>query len=132
MDYEIVKNGDKHYYYLITPNSSLMGGSETCSLFKVINRLIQSGVKRIVLDLQKARLINAKGIGCLVGIHGQLHKTGGILILINVSEITQRIFDLTKVGSLFHITDPDDEQTRAVFRRSHRCPGSEEYRFGRP
>ena len=108
MEYENAANSDKHYYYLLTPNRNLMGGSETCKIVTIINRLIQSGVKRIVLDLHKARLINARGIGCLVGIHSQLLETGGTLILINVSEITQRIFNLTKVSSLFHIIDSDE------------------------
>jgi anti-anti-sigma factor len=58
---------------------------------------VESGVKRLVVDLNDVQMVDSVGIGVLVAAHNSLSKTGGQMAVSNVS---QDIFNLFKVMRL--------------------------------
>lgn len=58
---------------------------------------VESGVKRLVVDLNDVEMVDSVGIGVLVAAHNSLSKNGGQMAVSNVS---QDIFNLFKVMRL--------------------------------
>ena len=58
---------------------------------------VESGVKRLVVDLDDVEMVDSVGIGVLVAAHNSLSKNGGQMAVSNVS---QDIFNLFKVMRL--------------------------------
>ena len=85
-----------------------MGGMETRALEERIHRLIQRGVRSLILDLSKLQWTNGSGIGCLVGALQQLKAVGGSLRIVNPSQKVKTIIEMTHLGPILDVTDTLD------------------------
>ena len=97
-----------HRTYVLPIKGKLMGGTETKALEEKIHRLIQRGVRSLILDLSKVRWANGSGIGCLVGALQQLEAAGGSLRIVNPSQKVKTIIEMTHLGSILDVTDTLD------------------------
>jgi anti-sigma B factor antagonist len=76
-----------------------------------VTRLVESGNKRIVLNLQGVEYVDSGGLGELVRTHTTLQKEGGQLKMVNVN---QRVQELLKLTSLNKIFDVQKDEASAV------------------
>lgn len=61
---------------------------------------IPSGIQRISIDMSDVEFIDSSGLGVLVAIKKRLGEHG-VLEIVGLSKRMHRIFELTKLGSLF-------------------------------
>ena len=54
---------------ILEPKGSLVGGEETDELRSEVNKLIEKGNKKLVVDLSKVTYMNSTAIGTLVAAH---------------------------------------------------------------
>ena len=86
-------------------------GEGNVMLRDFVTRLVESGNKRIVLNLQGVEYVDSGGLGELVRTHTTLQKEGGQLKMVNVN---QRVQELLKLTSLNKIFDVQKDEASAV------------------
>jgi anti-sigma B factor antagonist len=60
--------------------------------------------RRVVLDLAKANIVDAHGLGVLIDLRQRAQAKGARFELMNVSQPLRRIFEITRLDSVFDIT----------------------------
>ena len=60
--------------------------------------------RRVVLDLAKVNIVDAHGLGVLLELRQRTHARGTRFELMNVSQPLRRIFEITRLDSVFDIT----------------------------
>jgi anti-sigma B factor antagonist len=76
-----------------------------------ISDLIQTGNKRIVLNLYDVEYVDTCGIGALVRIHATLSKQGGQLKLVNIHD---RLMEILRMTCLHRVFDIQKDEASAV------------------
>jgi anti-sigma B factor antagonist len=70
-----------------------------------LNRLIDLGARRIVVDLTTATFIDSTTLGVLLGALKRLRPTGGELSVVCADPNIRRIFQITLLDRVFSIFD---------------------------
>ena len=78
---------------------------EIAVLREAIERVVDT--KILVLDLSRVSLIDAAGLGLLIELREQLRKKGIEFRLMNATERISRIFEITRLNTVFEVTRPD-------------------------
>ncbi len=71
----------------------------------LMQRLVDGGERRFVLDFADTGYIDSSGLGALVSIAKKVREEGGDLRLAGLNEDLRSLFELTKLDTLFAITD---------------------------
>ena len=80
-------------------------GRETEALRTRIKELVESGHKRIVLDLSGVDYIDSAGLGVLVAGAASVRKAAGELKLANLTERVRGLMQITRLSTLFEVYD---------------------------
>lgn len=65
----------------------------------------EGGARKVLVDFEKAGYIDSSGLGVLVSLAKRLRELGGDLRLANLNDDLQTLFELTKLDTLFQISD---------------------------
>ena len=74
-------------------------------LKEMISASLENGERKFLLDFAKAGYIDSSGLGALVSISKKVREGGGELRLSGLNEDLRTLFELTKLDTLFSITD---------------------------
>ncbi|MFI5235809.1 MAG: STAS domain-containing protein [Gemmatimonadales bacterium] len=74
-------------------------------LKEMIQASLDNAERKFLLDFAKAGYIDSSGLGALVSISKKVRETGGELRLSGLNEDLRTLFELTKLDTLFSITD---------------------------
>ena len=83
-------------------------------LKKSVERLIVSGVIKIVLDMGGVSAIDSGGLGGIVSLRSILGKKNGRLVLCNLTGEVQSIFELTELIDFFEVRSTREEALAAL------------------
>ena len=103
---------------------SLRSGAELKQA--VIDR-IEKGERQFILDFADTEFIDSAGLGALISISKAVHSREGTMKLMRLNDDLRRLFDLTKLDTLFDVverTDAEDDDA-GLPARSMRGPGVE-------
>lgn len=70
---------------------------------------LDGGERRFVIDFQETGYIDSSGLGVLVSLSKKIREQGGELRLSGLNEDLRTLFELTKLDTLFRITDSKSE-----------------------
>ncbi len=84
-------------------------GDGSTALRDLVRNLISEGNKKILLNLRNVDYIDSSGLGELVSAFTSMRSAGGVLKLLNLSKRVQALLQITKLSTVFEITD--DEAT---------------------
>ena len=84
-------------------------GDGSTALRDLVRNLISEGNKKILLNLRNVDYIDSSGLGELVSAFTSVRSGGGALKLLNLSKRVQVLLQITKLYTVFDITD--DEAT---------------------
>jgi len=84
-------------------------GDGSAALRDLVRNLISEGNKKILLNLRNVDYIDSSGLGELVSAFTSMRSGGGELKLFNLNKRVQALLQITKVYTMFDITD--DEAT---------------------
>jgi anti-anti-sigma factor len=99
---------------ILEPKGSLVGGEETDELRSEVNKLIEKGNKKLIIDLSKVTYMNSTAIGTLVAAHTSYANRQGKLILCNVGKNITNVFVVTKLSMIFQVEKDQSEAVLAL------------------
>lgn len=79
-----------------------------------IQQALDNGERKLLVDFAKTGYIDSSGLGALVSISKKVREQGGELRLSGLNEDLRSLFELTKLDTLFAISD-DAAQALAGF-----------------
>ena len=78
-----------------------------------VNRLVEQGRVKIVLDMRNVTRLDSAGIGMLVSKYLTAHKKGGRVKLLHLTVRGDHLLDITKLSTVFEIFESEDEAIRS-------------------
>lgn len=78
-----------------------------------INRLVDEGHLKIVLDLKAVTRIDSAGIGMLVSKYLTTQKRGGTIKLLQLTRRSDHLMDITRLATVFEIFDDEADAVRS-------------------
>ena len=80
----------------------------------LIQAALERGDRRLLIDFSRTGYIDSSGLGALVSISKRIREAGGELRLSGLNDDLRSLFELTKLDTLFAITETP-EQALASF-----------------
>jgi anti-anti-sigma factor len=78
-----------------------------------VNRLVEQGHVKIVLDMQNVTRLDSAGIGMLVSKYLTAHRKGGSIKLLHLTIRGDHLMSITKLSTVFEIFESEDEAIRS-------------------
>ncbi len=74
---------------------------------------LEGGARKFLIDFTRTGYIDSSGLGVLVSLSKKIREEGGDLRLAGLNEDLKTLFELTKLDTLFAITDSASEALAA-------------------
>jgi anti-sigma B factor antagonist len=104
MSFTVKKAGDVTIFEV---EGTLIVGNRQELKQKVIEE-IEAGARKVLVDFEKTTYIDSSGLGVLVSLAKKIRESGGDLRLANLNDDLQTLFELTKLDTLFQISESRD------------------------
>ena len=101
MSFAIKKDGD---IVVVDVEGQLIVGNRQELKQKVLDEL-ERGERKFLVDFSRTGYIDSSGLGVLVSLAKRLRELGGDLRLANLNDDLKTLFELTKLDTLFQISD---------------------------
>ena len=105
MAFEVTEKGG---VTIIDVEGQLIVGNRQELKQKVLEKL-DGGERKFLIDFSNTGYIDSSGLGVLVSLSKKIREQGGELRLANLNEDLKTLFELTKLDTLFHISNNREE-----------------------
>ncbi len=78
-------------------------------LKELVQAALEKGDRRLLIDFSRTGYIDSSGLGALVSISKRIRETGGELRLSGLNDDLRSLFELTKLDTLFAITETPEQ-----------------------
>jgi anti-sigma B factor antagonist len=78
-----------------------------------INRLVESGQVKLVLDMKEVTRLDSAGIGMLVSKFLTARRQGGAIKLVHLTNRSGHLMDITRLSTVFEIFEDEDQAVRS-------------------
>lgn len=85
-----------------------------------INRLVESGQVKLVLDMKEVTRLDSAGIGMLVSKYLTARRGGGSIKILHPTERTDHLMDITKLTTVFEVFDDEESAVKSFGGATHR------------
>ena len=99
---------------IVELDGMLVLGREGQQVESTVEKLVQDGKTKIILDLTKVPYVDSSGIGILVGSFGHCKRGGGAMRLIGVRDNILKIMKLTRVDQVLQVDSTLEEAYRKL------------------
>jgi anti-sigma B factor antagonist len=106
-DYE--KNG----IVIMEPKGKIMGGPDATILHDRLHEFIETGKKKVVIDMSQVEWMNSTGLGILISGLTTLRNNQGELKLANVTGKIQSLLAITKLITVFDAFDSVEDAIKS-------------------
>lgn len=94
-------------------SGKVMGGPDAETFNEVLMTLMHEGVRNFIVNLEKVSWVNSTGLGILISGYTTVKKAGGELKLMKVTERIENIFVVSKLSTVFHSFEDEEEAVRS-------------------
>jgi anti-sigma B factor antagonist len=101
MSLAITKQGE---VVVVEVEGQLIVGNRNEFKQKVLDEL-ERGARKVLIDFARTGYIDSSGLGVLVTLSRRIREEGGELRLANLNDDLKTLFELTKLDTLFQISD---------------------------
>ena len=101
MSFAIKKQGE---VVVVDVDGQLIVGNRN-ELKQKVNDELDKGERKVLIDFARTGYIDSSGLGVLVSLSKRIRELGGDLRLANLNDDLKTLFELTKLDSLFQISD---------------------------
>ncbi len=101
MSFAIRKQGE---VVVVDVEGQLIVGNRQELKQKVVDEL-ERGERKVLIDFSRTGYIDSSGLGALVTLSKKIRDQGGELRLANLNDDLKTLFELTKLDTLFQISD---------------------------
>ena len=98
--------------YKVKVEGQLIVGNRQ-ELKSLVQAALDNGERKFLIDFSRTGYIDSSGLGALVSISKKVREQGGELRLSGLNEDLRSLFELTKLDTLFAITDTADQAIAA-------------------
>ena len=105
MTFSIKKQGD---IVVVDVEGQLIVGNRQ-ELKAMVQEGLDRGDRRFLIDCGKTGYIDSSGLGALVSLARKVRDLGGELRIAGLNEDLRSLFELTKLNTLFHISQTAEE-----------------------
>jgi anti-sigma B factor antagonist len=84
------------------------------ALCERVNELLEEGHRDFVLNLADVPYIDSFGLGQLLTIRTSIRSRGGQLILLRPTDHVQKLFQITKLNTVFHTSGEEAQAVRSA------------------
>jgi anti-sigma B factor antagonist len=110
MVFQVQKSDD---ITIVDVDGQLIVGNRQELKQKVLDEL-EGGARKFLIDFANTGYIDSSGLGVLVSLSKKIREKGGELRLSGLNEDLRTLFELTKLDTLFRITDTRDEALQGL------------------
>ncbi len=89
-------------------------GEGTLSIRKVVRNALESGTKKIILNLQEVSYVDSSGLGELMRVHTSVGNAGAQIKLLHVNQRVRELLAMAKLSAYFEMFD-DEKSALASF-----------------
>ena len=97
-----------------TISGALTRGSKGEELEWALERLIEGGCRKLILDMSAVHYIDSAGLGVLVGTTGKMNQAGGKLKLAGVTDKVMMVIKVTKVDQVLSCETDVQSAAKAI------------------
>ena len=105
MSFTIATQGDIH---VVAIEGQLIVSNRQDLKLKMLEEL-EGGARKFLVDFTNTGYIDSSGLGVLVSLSKKIREQGGELRLAGLNDDLRTLFELTKLDTLFQITDSRDQ-----------------------
>lgn len=110
--------------YILDLNGQFRADTEYSFWRAVQTAVVENGARNLILNFSELSQIDSYGISELLRVQKSIHNLEGQLILVGLNDLVRRVFEITKVGELFHIVDTEAAATEHLRPELHPAPAS--------
>ena len=101
MSFSVSNRGD---VCIVEVEGQLIVGNRQELKQKILDEL-EKGTRKVLVDFARTGYIDSSGLGVLVSLSKKIRDMGGDLRLANLNDDLQTLFELTKLDTLFRISE---------------------------
>ena len=90
-------------------------GQETSAVRNTVREIVNSGCKKLILNLADVHYIDSSGVGELVSTYTTVTNAGGQLKLLHLTKRIQQLLAITKLLTVFEVFE-DEKAAIGSFR----------------
>jgi len=84
----------------------------------LMNNLLSEGQRHFVLNLAGVDYIDSSGLGQLITIWTSIRNKGGHMAILSPTKRVQRLFDITRLNSVFQIMEQENDAIQSASKAS--------------
>ena len=84
----------------------------------LMNNLLSEGQRHFVLNLAGVDYIDSSGLGQLITIWTSIRNKGGHMTILSPTKRVQRLFDITRLNSVFQIMEQENDAIQSARKAS--------------
>ena len=96
----------------------LLGGPGEEVLHNKVKKLMNDGIRKVILDMEKVYMVNSAGLGLLVALVLIVKSKSGQMIIANLSERIMGLFKSTRLDLILEISEAKQETGTAPANRN--------------
>lgn len=104
-----IKRRELNDVIVLELKGDLIGGPDSTALHDEINKIIQDGWKKIVINLGDVKWMDSTGLGVMMAAYTSIKKTEGDIKLVQANKKIENLLIITKLISVLKNYDSEEE-----------------------
>jgi anti-sigma B factor antagonist len=93
----------------ISPQGDLIEKAQAQPILEQVDEYIDDEVKKFIVDMTNVRYLNSSGLNALISLLTKARKSGGEVIISNLSPKVKDLLIITRLNTVFTVTDSVQE-----------------------
>jgi anti-sigma B factor antagonist len=110
-----IQEREREGIFLLDLRGRLVVGEANTQVREALHRVVDAGVKNVILNLAGVDYIDSTGLGTLVICYTTLKKNGGTAKLLNLTRRNLDLLVLTKLTTVFEIFNDEQDAVNSFF-----------------
>jgi anti-sigma B factor antagonist len=110
-----IQQRDREGIIVLDLDGRLTVGAEVAKFRERIQKVVTSGQRNIILNLEKVDYIDSTGLGALVMSYTSVQRAGGKVKLLNLSRRSIELLIMTKLTTIFEVFDDEQNAINSFF-----------------
>jgi len=107
-----LKTEEREDTMIVSLIGNLIDQQQSEEIFLFWEKEMENGRKKFIVDMSDAKYMNSTGLNILINLLTKTRNNGGEVILTNLSEKIKELYMITKLDSIFTITDNLDDAVK--------------------
>lgn len=118
-----ISSRERETVALLDLKGRLTAGPEVAAFRGAVEKLIEAGETKLILNVKHLDYIDSTGLGALVVCSTSMKRAGGVAKLVHLNRRNMELLVLTKIDTIFEVFDDETDAVNSFF------PGRDIKRF---